>query len=192
MGLKRKFFTVSLLSVYVCHCEAQPLPEYVHFVDAPDSVFIDGNGHHKKISDFKGRVLLVNFWATWCAPCVIEMPAFDALKKRYQKAGFDVIAINVGHESDARIRQFMKSHDLAHLSVYKGKEDILSAFGVSVLPTTFLVDRSGKIVAGKNGLAKWHSAGIYRQIESFLREGVQQKAPYLLDGIGKIDTLDLR
>jgi thiol-disulfide isomerase/thioredoxin len=119
---------------------------------APDFELTSLEGKTVKLSDFKGRPVLINFWATWCGPCKIEMPWFIDLKKKYEGQGFEIIGIAMEDTENEKIAEFTKQMGVNYVIV-KGKNSVADAYGdVQGLPTSFYVDRDGKIVGQHAGL----------------------------------------
>src|SRR6185437_11636115 len=110
---------------------------------APELSFIDINGATVRTADYKGRVVLVNFWAAWCVPCAEEVPQFVALQKKYQGEGLQVIGISV--EDDAgKLRDFCREHQINY-PIVPSDLRIADAFGgVLGLPTTFVIGRDSR------------------------------------------------
>jgi len=107
-------------------------------------VLPDLNGKPVDLAAFKGEVVLVNFWATWCEPCRQEMPSLQRLEKKLAGKGFRVLAVNLG-EGAPRIRQFLEQTPV-HLSIVRDADsDVKKAWRVRVLPASFLVDRRGML-----------------------------------------------
>jgi thiol-disulfide isomerase/thioredoxin len=122
----------------------------------PKSAFVDAGGGKHSIGDFKGRYVLVNLWATWCAPCVSELPSL--VKLQAAVPGLKVLAVDVGHDKTDNAAAFLKSHNASALGTYVDTElALLHAFGAYGLPTTVLIDPSGKEVAKAQGPADWAS-----------------------------------
>ena len=137
----------------------------------PRIVALDGNGKPRALSEWKGKVLLVNFWATWCPPCRKEMPDIIALQKAYQGRDFDVIAISEdykGYDWAFRTLQKMGGENLTLLWDKGGAA--LKAVGVQGLPVTLLVDRQGREAARLIGPAKWNSPQARAVIDRLLAE----------------------
>jgi thiol-disulfide isomerase/thioredoxin len=134
----------------------------------PRARLLTGQGEEVTLADKRGKILLVNFWATWCAPCVIEMPYLDALQARYGSDDFEVVAISM----DQRIedaRDFYDENALEHLSLYHD-QSFRSAFaaGARGLPLTVLYDRQGGEIGRLNGDAAWASEEAFALIEAAL------------------------
>jgi cytochrome c biogenesis protein CcmG/thiol:disulfide interchange protein DsbE len=113
----------------------------------------DLNGKEYQPADFKGKVLLVNFWATWCGPCLIEIPWFLEFKERYGPEGFEVLAISMDEEGPEVVKPFVEKHEMEPLTVVMGSEDTPALFGGLLgFPTTFMVDRNGNYYSKHQGL----------------------------------------
>ena len=120
---------------------------------APEFELVDLNGKTVKLSDFRGKAVLLNFWATWCSPCKTEMPWFADLQKQYGSEGLQVVGIamdDAGKDEIAKFAQEMK----VNYTVLLGKNAVADAYGgVEFLPTTFYIDRKGNIQERVFGLA---------------------------------------
>jgi len=104
------------------------------------------DGSRKSLSSFKGKVVFLSFWATWCGPCKEELPSIQALYDRLSDKGFVVVAVDLG-EGQAKVAQFVKEHNLTFPVLLDGDVAVGSAFGASSIPTNYLIDRSGRIIA---------------------------------------------
>ncbi len=119
---------------------------------APDFELQSLDGKNVKLSDFRGKAVLLNFWATWCGPCKIEMPWFVELQKEYGPQGFQIVGVAMDDASTEDITKFAKQMGVNY-PVLLGKEAVGESYGgVGVLPTTFFIDRDGKLVAREFGL----------------------------------------
>ena len=121
---------------------------------APQIGFADAQGVRHALSALKGRYVLLNMWATWCAPCVSELPALAQLKGAVP--GLMVIAVDLGRDKPAEADAFLKSHHAGSLGTFVDNEiTMMRSFGVAGLPTTVLVDPSGKVIGRAEGPAEW-------------------------------------
>ncbi len=133
--------------------------------------FLDKNGQSLELSAFHGRVVLINFWATWCAPCLAEMPSLNRLQialgnEDLAGADFQVITIATGRNENADIDSFFTNQNISHLTRYRDPNLRLAlALGAGSLPTTVLMDRDGFIIARLQGEADWDSEAATRLIE---------------------------
>jgi thiol-disulfide isomerase/thioredoxin len=118
---------------------------------APDFVLQTLDGKNLKLSDFRGRAVLLNFWATYCGPCKIEMPWFVELQKEYGPQGFQIVGVANDDASTEDIAKFAKEMGINY-PILIGKDSVSDRYNVSVLPTTFFLDRDGKLIAREFGL----------------------------------------
>lgn len=120
---------------------------------APDFELKDINGKMVKLSDFRGKAVVLNFWATWCPPCKTEIPWFEDLQNRYGSQGLAVVGVALDDSSESDIAEFAKEMKMNY-PVLLGKEETSDLYGgVDALPTTFYIDRNGKIITTVPGLA---------------------------------------
>ena len=126
----------------------------------------DQSGTQVTSREIEGKVVLLNFWATWCGPCRTEMPWFVEFQDRYRDSGFTVLAVSMDQEGWEVVRPFVEEQDL-NFPVFVADSDFGDAFGgVNVLPTTFIVDRTGKITARHRGLIS--KSEYEKEIEALL------------------------
>jgi peroxiredoxin len=119
---------------------------------APDFTLESLDGKNIQLSGYKGQAVLLNFWATWCGPCKIEMPWFVELQKEFGPQGLQIVGVAMDDASKEDIAKFVKEMGVNY-PILIGKEDVGNQYGgVNVLPTTFFIDRDGKIVAREFGL----------------------------------------
>jgi thiol-disulfide isomerase/thioredoxin len=122
----------------------------------PDLEFVDVNDQPLHIADFTGQARLINLWATWCAPCVKEMPSLDRLQEAMPRDRFLVMPISVDGPSKAKVKPFYKERNLLDLHIYYDKNrNAMSVLGVSLLPTSILVDPAGRELGRLEGDADW-------------------------------------
>jgi len=123
---------------------------------APAVSFADARGGRYSLAGYRGRYVLLNLWATWCAPCVAELPALASLAGSAR--GLKVIAVDVGRDKPDMADQFLKSHNAAGLGTYVDSDiTMVRAFGAYGLPMTVLIDPQGKVIAKAAGPANWNA-----------------------------------
>lgn len=119
---------------------------------APEFTLKDADGKMVKLSDYKGKVVLLNFWATWCGPCKIEIPWFKEFETNYKNKGFAVLGVAMDDEGWDAVRPYLLQQQVNY-RVLMGTEPVGALYGgVESLPTTFLIDRKGRIAATHIGL----------------------------------------
>ncbi|MDT9599476.1 TlpA family protein disulfide reductase [Sphingosinicella rhizophila] len=124
---------------------------------APTVEFLDPDGEKASLADFAGKPVLVNLWATWCAPCIAEMPTLDALAAREQ-GKLQVLALSQDMEGRAKVEAFFAEHRFKMLEPYLDPElGMMDALKVEILPTTILYDAAGKEVWRMTGVEEWNS-----------------------------------
>jgi thiol-disulfide isomerase/thioredoxin len=139
----------------------------------PDLAFEDAGGRPKKLSDFRGKTLLVNLWATWCVPCRKEMPALDQLQTKLGGPNFQVVAINIDTRDPEKPKNFLKEADLTGLGYFNDRKakvfQDLKAIGRALgMPTSVLVDPQGCEIATIAGPAEWASDDAIKLIRATL------------------------
>lgn len=131
--------------------------------DAPDFNLEDQDGNFVKMSDLKGKVVIVNFWATWCPPCRKEMPSMQRAWEILKNEDIMMLAINVGEDSD-QIFAFTAEYPVEFPLIMDTDSSVVRQWKVRGLPTTFIVNPAGKIVYQAIGDRDWDSAEILQQI----------------------------
>lgn len=120
-----------------------------------DWVLIDSAGNTFNLRQAEGKVILLNFWATWCPPCIAEMPDFENLYQFYKNKQ-DIVFLFISQEESHVIDKFMKNNGY-NLSYFQPASDFPEAFQISSIPRTFVIDKEGVIVIDKKGVADWDS-----------------------------------
>ena len=123
------------------------------------------------VAELRGRVVLMNFWATWCVECRPEMPLFERLHQDFVAQGLTVMGMNVREET-ARIQRYAREFGLTYLLVLDPEGAITKAYGVIGLPTTFLIGRDGRPVALAIGPRAWGGAEARALVQALLAEAV--------------------
>jgi thiol-disulfide isomerase/thioredoxin len=126
---------------------------------APDFAFADPDGGDRTLQDFAGRPLLVNLWATWCTPCVAEMPTLDSIAASYGPKGLAVLTISQDNQGATSVKPFFEKHKLPHLKGWTDKENQFGFhYATGLLPTSVLYDAHGKEIVRVIGAMDWDSA----------------------------------
>ncbi|MER9626038.1 TlpA disulfide reductase family protein [Mesorhizobium sp. M0296] len=148
--------------------------------DPPQSLkslaFNGPDGKPTTIADHAGKTVLLNLWATWCAPCRAEMPALDALQKEMGSDAFQVVAVNIDAGDDAKPKKFLKDTGVKSLGYYRDAtmalfNDVKTRGLALGLPVTMLIDGQGCLIAHMNGPAEWSGPDAKRLVEAALQPG---------------------
>ena len=136
---------------------------------APDFVLKSSAGNNLRLSEYRGDVVMINFWATWCGPCRQEMPLLDDLYGRYERVGFTLLGVNIDDDS----RRAMKMIDELGVSfpvLFDESKDVSKLYAVDAMPVTVLVDREGTVRHVHHGYKPGYEEKYLTEIRSLLRE----------------------
>ena len=142
---------------------------------APDYAFSGPSGKSLVFGDFRGKVVLLNFWATWCPPCLEEMPSLDRLQGRLGGDRFEVLALSLD-DSRYIVNKFFAEFGIDHLAIYMDiGENAMQVFAVGGLPTSLIIGPEGNLLGGLAGPAEWDSAEA-EALMSYFMAGAEQRA----------------
>lgn len=141
---------------YASGLEALGFSVFPRPVDVPDFTVQALGGKAAKLSDQRGKIVILNFWATWCPPCRAEMPAIEGLWKKNKDKAFTVMGLSVGEKAGA-VADFIRKEGYSYPIYLDPSGDIGGQFGARSIPTTYVLDKSGKAIAGKVGGAAYDS-----------------------------------
>jgi len=127
---------------------------------------IDDNVH--RLSDYRGKVVIVNFWATWCPPCRFELPSMEKLWQAIQKKDVVMLAINIGEDAD-RIFTFTTDYPVTFPLLMDRDSSVIKQYPVLGIPTTFVIDPKGRIIYRAVGTREWDDKAIIEQILSLIK-----------------------
>jgi thiol-disulfide isomerase/thioredoxin len=114
----------------------------------------DPTGRPISLAEFRGKIVFINFWTTWCLACVIEMPSMEKLHQKFKDKNFVMVAINL-QESASRVKQFYKEHKLTFITLLDTTGDVGAGLGIRSIPTTFILDKNGRIIGKALGPREW-------------------------------------
>ena len=138
--------------------------------DAPDFNLENLRGGNSGLTDYNGKVVLLNFWATWCMPCRDEMPGMETLWQNYREKGFVVVAVSIDEGSKKRVETFNRLLDLSFPVLLDPESEVNDLYKVSNMPTSFLIDRNGKIISRIVGSDDWLSVEAVQLVEKLIAE----------------------
>ena len=134
-----------------------------------DLKFKDDEGKEISFSDFQDKILLVNFWATWCAPCIKEMPSLDRLKKKINK-NFDVIAVSVDRDGVKKVKDFFNENKITNLEEYfDTKNSLAKEMNLIGLPTSFFINKKGDLIGYFQGDLEWDNNTVIEFINYLIK-----------------------
>jgi thiol-disulfide isomerase/thioredoxin len=163
-----KFFSLSLMTFCAALSYAQESSRFRPWNGATPSLELkDLDGKSRNLKDYRGKVVVINFMATWCAPCVEEMPSLQTLRERYRGKGLEVIAVNTG-EAESKVSQFAQGLKIKFPVLLDTEEDAKAAWKVYGLPATFIVDADGKVAYRVLGEMDWLSDEPVKLIQNLL------------------------
>lgn len=135
----------------------------------PKEDFEDQLGAKLTLADFKGEVVVLNFWASWCAPCVAEMPTLDALQGEMGAQGLKVVAVSIDRDGIKKAAPFFRRTGVKNLTLYTDRlSDLFQELQGSVLPTTFILDREGRVVQKFVGPTDWNGPHVKDVLKPYL------------------------
>lgn len=132
--------------------------------EAPDFTLNDLNGNAVSLSSLNGKIVLLNFWATWCPPCKAEMPSLNQLYKEMKSSGLEVVAVSTD-TSPKKVKKYIANKNFDFTVVMDERESVFRKYGVFSLPTTFLIDREGIIVDIFIGEYNWTDSSIKERLK---------------------------
>ena len=132
----------------------------------------DLNGRQVSLSDFKGKVLFVNFWATWCPPCREEMPSMQKLHDKLKEKDFLMVAIDLQEPAEP-VKKFLKEYELTFMTLLDSKGEVGLLFGIRSIPTTLILDKQGMIIGVAMGARNWASKKSIALFEHLIDQEVE-------------------
>jgi thiol-disulfide isomerase/thioredoxin len=150
---------------------------------APDTAFRSLDGTVTRLNHFRGKVVILNFWATWCLPCVYDMPSLDRLVAKSDPTRLAVVAVSIDRDGAAAVTPFVAAHHLTHLAIYVDPDQRLGSFNAAQigtgtlplwgLPISYVINKDGRVIGYLTGAANWESSVA----DAFLDYFIQDAAP---------------
>jgi peroxiredoxin len=164
MRTKLNLFVIAMLSL----CLTGPVTAE-NIRSAPDFTLTDANGQSVTLSDLRGQVVMINFWASWCGPCREEMPLLEQIHQRYEALGFTLLGINV-EENSTNGQAFLQERPVSFPVLYDPKNNLSKLYDVIAMPSTVLIDRQGNIRYLHHGYKPGYENDYQDQIRALARE----------------------
>lgn len=136
---------------------------------APDFALKSSTGENLRLSEYRGDVVMINFWATWCGPCRQEMPLLDELYSRYQRVGFNLLGVNIDDDS-RRAMKMVEELGVDFPVLFDARKEVSKLYEVEAMPVTVLVDREGTVRYVHHGYKPGYEDKYLDQVRSLLRE----------------------
>ena len=138
-------------------------------VSAPDFAAKSNSGRNVRLSELRGQVVLINFWASWCSPCRQELPLLSKIYSQYHGAGFALLAVNVDdNRKDAEV--MLKRLDLKFPTLFDGNKSVAKLYGVDTMPATLVIDRDGRVRYVHRGYYDGYERKYEQQVRDLLKE----------------------
>ncbi len=161
-------FVVLLLSAFPCLAEqtaAQTLPPTKEPFAAPEFVLGDIDGNTHRMSDYRGQVVVLNFWATWCPPCREEMPSMERAWQKVRGTGIVILAVNVGEDEDT-IFEFTGNYPVSFPLLMDREAGVIGEYRVVGLPTTYIVSPEGLVTHKTVGTREWDDEALLDELRA--------------------------
>jgi len=125
-------------------------------------------GGNADLSSYRGKVVILNFWATWCPPCRAEMPSMETLYRRFNNQGLVILAVDVGEDALV-VQRFIRSGGYTFPVLLDSDNKVSSVYGIEAIPTTFIIDREGKIIGRVVGSIMWDNPKVIAAFDALLK-----------------------
>ncbi len=136
---------------------------------APDFTLKSSSGKNLRLSEFRGEVVMINFWASWCGPCRQEMPLLEELYNEYQPLGFTILGVNV-EEDSSQAKQMLKDIPVNFPVLFDNESEVSKLYKVVAMPSTVLVDRDGNVRYLHQGYKPGYEEAYQQQVRALIRE----------------------
>jgi len=154
------------------------------FEEAPAFAVEDTDGHRIESEFFRGKLVVLNFWATWCPPCRLEMPSMERLYREFRDQGLEVVAMNF-METPEQVKAFAEDQKLSYWMLLDRRAEVAERYGVMRLPVTVLIGREGEVIAKAIGFKDWYKDDIRELVAALLGEGQPASAAAAGNGAGE-------
>jgi peroxiredoxin len=167
------------------------MPVSTRTVVAPDFALRDLDGIMRDLASFRGRVVLLTFWATWCPPCQTEMLSMAGLYQAYKDEGVEVVAVSSDVQGVEVVQPFVTQLHLSFTTLLDATGQVTRLYGVTSLPTTYLLDREGRLVTVAVGGYDWSKADASTLIKSLLDTGQQAAVPGHSEAMRRVTSAEV-
>jgi peroxiredoxin len=144
-------------------------------IPAPDFTFPGLDGKMVSLSDYKGKVVLVNIWATWCPPCVKEMPSMEKLYRKFKGENFEILAVSIDEPGPKAVAPFMEKTRLTFPALIDSKGAIKPVYRITGIPESFIIDKQGLLIKKIVGPIDWAAPQVFRFFNSLIQKPMTSK-----------------
>ena len=136
---------------------------------APRFTLRNLKGNLEGLNDHSGKVIVINFWATWCAPCVKEMPRFETLYRRFRSQGLTVLAVSLDKEGSSKVQEFVDKFKISFPVLLDTEGVAEKLYPSFTIPFTYVIDKQGRVAARIDGAKDWESSETFKAVEYLLK-----------------------
>ena len=165
MNIRKLFFGLALTAVAATGLASSGLTGQA----APDFALKSSTGENLRLSEYRGDVVMINFWATWCGPCRQEMPLLDELYTRYQRVGFNLLGVNIDDDS-GKAMAMIEELGVNFPVLFDSRKEVSKMYQVGAMPVTVIVDRAGQVRYVHQGYKPGYENMYLDQVRTLLRE----------------------
>ncbi len=137
---------------------------------APRFTLRNLDGDLEGLDDHSGKVMVVNFWATWCVPCVKEMPSFENLYRRFRSKGLTILAVSLDKGDSSKVQEFVDKHKLSFPVLLDTEGVAEKLYPSFTIPFTYVIDKRGRVIASVDGAKNWESSETFEAVEHLLKQ----------------------
>ena len=172
------FFLTLILGYYLAESYVQT-PGAYHPLSAaktttpPNFTLKNLSGQTVSLSDYRGKYVFLNFWATWCFPCREEMPSMDSLYKKFRSNRFEMLAVALDRQGERMVKPFVKNFGFSFPILLDAENQTTEIFGVVSIPATFILNPEGEIVEAVHGSRDWSKEEVFKFFEDLLKDHEQ-------------------
>ncbi|MBW7956667.1 MAG: TlpA family protein disulfide reductase [Deltaproteobacteria bacterium] len=166
---------VALIFIFGQRQKFEPVVANAEMIDFE---LTDLSGKTHKLSDYKGKVIFLNFWATWCKPCEEEMPSMQALSDNLSSFPFVIVAVSVDNDSPENVGKFVEKHGLTFPVLHDRKGKVKETYKTTGVPETFIIDQNGVIAEKVSGPRDWTEPAASRVLMDLVQFGPKEKGGY--------------
>ena len=145
--------------------------EYPDPIEAVDFTLKDSDNKKVSLKNYRGKIIMLNFWATWCAPCRLEMPSMEKLHRQFKDKGLIILSVASGEKTE-RVNKFIKEYEITFPALIDTDQEVTDTYKVWALPTTYFINAEGKVISRINGSRDWDTKEATQYISSIFQSSL--------------------